>query len=91
MTEFVCRRTGRTYRVGERLEQDGRAVVHAVEPVSSNLALKQYLPSTLQKQPELEARILAMLAHPPAYRTDRSRHVSCAWPEDVLRSGSRSI
>jgi DNA-binding helix-hairpin-helix protein with protein kinase domain len=89
MTEFVCRRTGRTYRVGEQLDQHGHAVVHAVEPASSNLALKQYLPVTLQKRPDLEARIQAMIAHPPDYRADRSGHVSCAWPEDAAYISGR--
>lgn len=89
MVEFVCRRTGRTYGVGEQLDGDGHAVVHAVEPASSNLALKQYLPSTLTKRQELEARIEAMIASPPRYRTARSGHVSCAWPEDVAYISGR--
>ncbi len=89
MTEFVCRRTGRTYRVGQQLDRDGAAVVHAVEPTSSNLALKQYLPGTLQERPELEARIQAMMVNPPAYRTGPSHHVSCAWPEDAVYISGR--
>ncbi|MDT7581244.1 MAG: hypothetical protein QOK35_2508, partial [Pseudonocardiales bacterium] len=47
MTDFVCRRTGRTHQVGEQLDQDGHAVVHAVAPASSGLAVKRYLPETL--------------------------------------------
>jgi hypothetical protein len=85
MTEFVCRRTGQEYEVGEQLDQDGHAVVHAVVPAGRGpeLALKRYLPGTLQRRPDLEARIKAMIAHPPAYRTDRSSRVFCAWPEDA--------
>jgi len=83
MTEFVCRRTGQVYRVGEQLDQDGQAVVHAVVPGGPDLALKQYLPATLQRRPDLEARIKAMIANPPAYRPDPSRPVICAWPEDA--------
>jgi DNA-binding helix-hairpin-helix protein with protein kinase domain len=81
--EFVCRRTGRTYQIGEQLDQDGQAVVHAVDPASSGLALKRYLPDTLSRRPDLEPRIKAMIANPPAYRTDRSGSVICAWPEDA--------
>jgi hypothetical protein len=83
MTEFVCRRTGRTYRTGAQLDQHGQASVHAVEPATSNLALKRYLPDTLRDRPELEARTKAMIANPPAYRPGRSDHPSCAWPEDA--------
>ena len=74
MTEFVLRRTGRTHRVGAQLDQDGEAVVNAVEPASSDLALKQYLPDTLQQRSDLEARVHAMIDSPPAYRTARSGH-----------------
>ncbi len=94
MTDFVCRRTGRTYRIGERLDADGQGAVHAVEPASdrdrrSDLVLKRYLPETLQKRPELEARVKAMIAHPPPYRADRAGRVSYAWPEDVAYVGDR--
>ena len=89
MTEIVCRRTGRTYRIGEQLDPAGHGVVHAVEPASSDLALKQYLPGTLKKRPELEARIKAMIANPPPYRTGRSGHVSCTWPEDAAYISGR--
>ena len=83
MSEFDCRRTGRAYQIGEQLDRDGHAVVHAVGPASSDLALKRYLPGTLSRRPDLEARIKAMITHPPAYRTDRSGSVICAWPEDA--------
>ncbi|HYJ56981.1 MAG TPA: hypothetical protein VEX40_15965 [Mycobacterium sp.] len=83
MTQFVCRRTGQAYEVGEQLDQDGEAVVHAVISGGPDLALKQYLPATLQRRPDLEARIKAMIANPPAYRTDASGAVICAWPEDA--------
>ena len=83
MTEFVCRRTGQAYEVGEQLDQDGHAVVHAVVSGGPDLALKQYLPATLQRRPDLEARIKAMIANPPAYRPDPSGPVICAWPEDA--------
>ncbi|MDT7580344.1 MAG: hypothetical protein QOK35_1608, partial [Pseudonocardiales bacterium] len=83
VTEFVCRRTGRTHQVGEQLDQDGHAVVHAVAPASSGLAVKRYLPETLSRRPDLEARIRAMITNPPAYRTGRSDSVICAWPEDA--------
>ncbi len=83
MTDFVCRRTGRTYRIGDRLDADGQGAVHAVEPASSGLVFKRYLPEALQKRPELEARAKAMITRPPAYRTDRRDRLSCAWPEDV--------
>ena len=73
MTEFVCRRTGQTYEVGEQLDQNGQALVHAVVSAGPDLALKQYLPATLHKRPDLEARIKAMIANPPAYRPDRVR------------------
>jgi hypothetical protein len=89
MTEFTCRRTGRTYRVGEQLDHDGQAVVHVVEPASSDLALKQYLPATLQERSDLEARVQAMIADPPAYRTGRSNHPTCAWPEDAAYVSGR--
>jgi hypothetical protein len=89
MTEFVCRRTGRAYGVGEQLDHDGRAVVHAVEPASSGLALKRYPPGALQELPGLEARIQAMVVNPPAYRTGPSDHVSCAWPEDAAYVAGR--
>ncbi len=94
MTDFVCRRTGRAYRVGERLDADGQGAVHAVEPASDrdpgpDLVLKRYLPETLRKRPELEARVKAMVAHPPAYRTDRPGRVGCAWPEDVAYVADR--
>jgi hypothetical protein len=89
MTDFVCRRTGRTYRTGEQLDRSGQAVVHAVQPASSNLAVKQYLPDTLQERPELEARVEAMIANPPAYRTGGSNQVSCAWPEDITYVSGR--
>lgn len=42
MTQFVCRRTGQTYEVGEQLDHDGQAVVHAVVSAGPDLALKQY-------------------------------------------------
>jgi hypothetical protein len=71
MTEFVCRRTGQVYEVGEQLDQDGHAVVHAVVSGGPGLALKQYLPATLRRRPDLEARIKAMIAKPPAYRPPR--------------------
>ena len=89
MTEFVCRRTGRAYDVGEQLDHDGHAVVHAVAHAGSDLALKRYLPDTLERRPDLEARIKAMIAHPPAYRPDRSAPVLCAWPEDVASVSGR--
>jgi hypothetical protein len=90
MTEIVCRRTGRTYRIGERLDPAGHGVVYAVEPASSDLVLKQYLPETLRKRPALEARIKAMIADPPAYRTGgRSDPVSCAWPVDAAYISGR--
>jgi hypothetical protein len=83
MTEFVCRRTGQIYEVGEQLDQNGEALVHAVVSAGPDLALKQYLPTTLHKRPDLEARIKAMIANPPAYRPDRDGPVICAWPEDA--------
>jgi len=85
MTEFVCRRTGQAYELGEQLDRNGHAVVHDVAPTGTerNLALKRYLPTTLQRRPDLEARIKAIIAHPPAYRPDRSGPVVCAWPEDA--------
>ncbi|MCO1658982.1 hypothetical protein [Pseudonocardia humida] len=91
MTEFVLRRTDRTYRVGEPLDRDGGAVVNAVEPASSNLALKQYLPDTLQQRSDLEARIQAMIDSPPAYRAGRSDLPSCAWPEDAAYVSGRFV
>ena len=83
MTVFVCRRTGQEYQIGEQLDQDGQAVVHAVVSGGPDLALKRYLPATLQRRPDLEARIKAMIANPPAYRPDPSGTVICAWPEDA--------
>jgi hypothetical protein len=85
MTEFVCRRTGQEYELGEQLDRNGHAVVHGVVAAGpgSDLALKRYLPATLQTRPDLEARIKAMIARPPAYRPDRSTPVVCAWPEDA--------
>ena len=83
MTEFVCRRTGQVYEVGEQLDQDGHAVVHAVVSGGPGLALKQYLPATLRRRPDLEARIKAMIAKPPAYRPAPAGPVICAWPEDA--------
>jgi hypothetical protein len=83
MTAFVCRRTGQAYQIGDQLDQDGQAVVHAVVSGGPDLALKQYLPATLQRRPDLEARIKAMIANPPAYRPDPSGPVICAWPEDT--------
>ena len=91
MTEIVCRRTGQTLRIGERLHPTGHGVVYAVEPASSELVLKQYRPETLEKRPELEARIKAMIADPPAYRTGRSDHVSCAWPVDAAYISGRFV
>ena len=89
MTEFVCRRTGHAYEVGEQLDRNGHAVVHAVASAGSDLALKHYLPATLQGRPDLEARIKAMIANPPAYRRDRSGPVICAWPEDAAYVSGR--
>jgi hypothetical protein len=83
MTEFVCRRTGQAYEVGEQLDQSGHAVVHAVVSAGPDLAFKHYLPATLQRRPDLEARIKAMIADPPAYRPAPSGPVTCAWPEDA--------
>jgi DNA-binding helix-hairpin-helix protein with protein kinase domain len=77
--------------VGAQLDQDGEAVVNAVEPASSDLALKQYLPDTLQQRSDLEARVQAMIDSPPAYRTGRSGHPSCAWPEDAAYVSGRFI
>ena len=53
--------------------------------------LKQYRPETLEKRPDLEARIKAMIADPPAYRTGRSDHVSCAWPVDAAYISGRFV
>lgn len=89
INEIVCRRTGRAYRIGEQLDPAGHGVVHAVEPGSLELVLKQYLPETLDRRRELEARIKAMIAHPLAYRTGRSDHVCCAWPEDAAYISGR--
>ena len=90
MTEIVGRRTGRTYRVGERLDPAGHGTVYAVEPASSDLVLKQYLPETLTQRPAFEARIKAMIADPPAYRTGgQSDHVSCTWPVDAAYISDR--
>jgi DNA-binding helix-hairpin-helix protein with protein kinase domain len=89
VTTFERRRTGRAYQVGEQLDRDGHAVVQAVEPASSGLALKRYLPCTLQGRPELEARIKAMITAQPAYRTDHSGSVICAWPEDAVYVSGR--
>src|SRR5512133_3184069 len=83
MTAFVCRRTGQAYQIGDQLDQDGQAVVDAVVSAGPGLALKHYLPATLQRRPDLEARIKAMIANPPAYRPDPSGPVICAWPEDA--------
>ncbi len=91
MTEIVCRRTGRTLRIGERLDPAGHGSICAVEPSSSDLVLKQYRPEALDKRPELEARIKAMIADPPAYRTSRSDHVSCAWPVDAAYISGRFV
>jgi hypothetical protein len=91
MTEIVCRRTGRTLRIAERLDLAGHGDLHAVEPSSSDLVLKRYRPETLEKHPELEARIKAMIADPPAYRTSRSDHVSCAWPVDAAYLSGRFV
>jgi DNA-binding helix-hairpin-helix protein with protein kinase domain len=89
MTEIVCRRTGQIYWIGEQLDPGGHGVVHAVRPASSDLALKQYRPGALKERPELEARIKAMIANPPPYRTGRSGEVSCTWPEDVAYISGR--
>lgn len=89
MTEIVCRRTGQIYWIGEQLDPGGHGVVHAVRPASSDLALKQYLPGALKERPELEARVKAMIANPPPYRTGRSGDVSCTWPEDVAYISGR--
>jgi hypothetical protein len=83
MAEFVCRRTGQVYDIGEQIDHGGHAEVHAVGRAESDLALKRYPPETLQRRPDLEARIKAMIARPPAYRPDRSAPVLCAWPEDA--------
>ena len=91
MTTFVCRRTGRTYEVGDELDHRGQAAVHLVEPASSGLALKRYLPGTVARRPDLEARVKAMLAAPPAYRTDPSGSVVCAWPEDAAYIADRFV
>jgi DNA-binding helix-hairpin-helix protein with protein kinase domain len=90
-TEIVCRRTGRTFRIGDRLDSAGRGAIYAVEPASSDLVLKQYRAETLQKRPELEARIKAMIADPPAYRSSRSDYVSCAWPVDAAYISGRFV
>src|SRR3954454_20478222 len=89
MTEFVCRRTGQTYEVGERLDQNGQALVHTVVSAGPDLALKQYLPATLHRRTDLEARIKAMIANPPAYRPDQAGPVVCAWPEDAAYVAGR--
>jgi DNA-binding helix-hairpin-helix protein with protein kinase domain len=89
VTTFECRRTGRAYNIGRRLDHGGNAVVHAVNPPWSNLALKRYLPGTLQKRPDLEARIKAMIANPPAYRAGRSDLLICTWPEDLAYVSGR--
>jgi hypothetical protein len=91
VTTFVCRRTGRTYGIGAQLDHDGQAAVHAVEPPSANLALKRYLPDTLQRRPELESRIKAMLAAPPRYRTGGTDRVVYAWPEDAAYVGGQFV
>jgi hypothetical protein len=83
MTEFVCRRTGQAYEIGEQLDQNGDARVHAVVSAGPDLVLKHYLPATLARRPDLESRIKAMIAHPPAYRPDPTGSVICAWPEDA--------
>src|SRR5690348_12831253 len=83
MTTFVCRRTGQAYEVGEQLDRDGHAVVHAVATPGPDLALKRYLPATLARRPDLETRVKAMIANPPAYRLDPSGPAVCAWPEDA--------
>ncbi|HEX8519177.1 MAG TPA: hypothetical protein VF667_06255 [Pseudonocardia sp.] len=91
MTAFECRRTGRTYDVGPRLDDDGRAAVHAVEPASSGLALKQYAPETLQRRSDLEGRVKAMIAAPPAHRDGPAGSVLCAWPEDAAYVEGRFV
>jgi DNA-binding helix-hairpin-helix protein with protein kinase domain len=89
MTEFVCRRTGRSCRVGDQLGGQGDVVVHAVEPASSDLVLKRYRSDALRQRPDLEPRLKVMIANPPAYRAAGSDHVTCAWPEDMAYVSGR--
>jgi eukaryotic-like serine/threonine-protein kinase len=85
--QFVCRRTGRTYRVGEQLARTERSRIYAVEsdstPSAVGLVFKCYEPGVFEEEPHLESRIRAMISHPPAYRAAETGHVCCAWPEDL--------
>ena len=75
--------------VGRLLARGGEGEVYAVSSPSGTV-FKRYLPVAFGRDPALEERLRAMIAHPPTqWREPESCHVTLAWPTDLVLEDGR--
>jgi len=82
-------RSGQLVSVGPLLAKGGEGEVYAVSS-PPGMVFKKYLPVAFSRDPALDDRLRAMVAHPPAqWREPQSQHVSLAWPTDMVLENGR--
>ena len=86
----LSRGSGKGLTVGPLLATGGLGYIYEVAG-DRDLVFKQIKPEALPKTPDLEARLVAMVAQPPPRWTDSSGHVLLAWPVDTVFADSRFV
>lgn len=82
-------RSGQRVAVGQLLARGGEGEVFAVSSPPGTV-FKRYLPVALNRDPQLEDRLRAMIAQPPAqWREPQSGHVTLTWPTDLVLENGR--
>src|ERR1700683_3576110 len=83
--------SGRMVAVGRRLAAGGEGEVFTLTS-PPGLVFKRYLRTAQGRDPGLEWRLHAMVAHPPAeWREPSSGHVTLAWPSDLVFEDGRFV
>lgn len=85
-------RTGAGVRVdaGRTLAQGGQGEVLQVA-TPRGVVLKRFFPKVLTDDPELEARVRAMVGSPPPGWRDEAGHVAIAWATDTVYDGGAFV
>lgn len=74
-----------------RLSEGGEAFVYGLAQPAAHV-LKEYRDKVIgERGGELERKLRAMLAKPPADPTARQKHVSIAWPDDISLDEARAF
>ncbi|MGD0558058.1 MAG: hypothetical protein ABSA93_24145 [Streptosporangiaceae bacterium] len=80
--------SGAALIAGPRLAAGGQGEVYALASPEGHV-FKKYFPRELDKDPELEPRLLSMVSGPPGGWRESTGHINMAWPTDVVYEGGR--